>query len=152
MLQAKDIMTREVITVQTSTPVREVAETLWTRKIGGAPVLDETGRLVGVVTESDLIDQNKKIHIPTMISVLDSVIYLENPNKFETELKKMSGAVAGDICSKKLVTVGEDTPLDEVATIMATKKVHTLPVLNAEGRLAGVIGKTDIIRTMASKS
>ena len=64
MLTAKDIMTTHVITVRKNTPVNELAEILWKNKISGVPVLDENGSVVSVVTESDLIDQNKKVHIP----------------------------------------------------------------------------------------
>ena len=104
---------------------------------------------MAVVTENDLIDQSKKIHIPTMISLLDSVIFLESSKKTEKEIQKMAGNTVQDICSEELVTVSEETGLDEIATIMANKKVHTLPVL-LEEKLAGVIGKSDIIRSMAN--
>jgi CBS domain-containing protein len=149
MLTAKDIMSLKVITVTPDMPVRELAELLWKNRIGGAPVVDKDGNLTGVVTENDLIDQSKKVHIPTMISFLDSVLYLESPARMEEALKKMAGATVRDICSAKLVTVTEETPLDEIATIMAEKNVHTLPVVS-DKKLVGVIGKTDIIRTLAS--
>ena len=150
MLTAKDIMTSEVITVQMQTTVNELAEILWKNRISGAPVLDDDGRVVSVVTENDLIDQSKKFHIPTMISLLDSVIFLESSKKTEKAIKKMAGNTVLDICSKELVSVSEDTRLDEIATIMANKKVHTLPVMQ-DDRLVGVIGKSDIIRSMATK-
>ena len=122
MLTAKDIMTTEVITVQMQTTVNELAEILWKKRISGVPVLDDDGKVVSVVTENDLIDQSKKFHIPTMISLLDSVIFLESSKKTEEEIKKMAGNTVQDICSRELVTVSEETGLDEVATIMANKK------------------------------
>jgi len=151
MLTAKDIMTTEVITVTLETSAKELADILWKNRISGAPVLDVDGNLIGIVTESDLIDKTKKIHIPTMITLLDSVIFLETSKKTEKEIRKMSGNRVGDLCNREPVTVGEDTPLDEIATIMSEQKVHTLPVLR-DGRLVGVIGKKDIIRTLATNS
>jgi len=150
MLTAKDIMSKEVITVGMKTSVSELAEILWKNRISGVPVLDESGIVVSVVTESDLIDQTKKIHIPTMISILDSVIFLESSRKTEKEIKKMAGNTVQDICSMELVSVSEDTGLDEIATIMAEKSVHTLPVIQ-DGKLVGVIGKSDIIRSIAPR-
>ena len=150
MLTAKDIMTSDVITVQMTTTVKELAEILWKNRISGAPVLDDDGKVISVVTENDLIDQSKKVHIPTMISLLDSVIFLESSKKTEAEIKKMAGNTVQDICSKELVSVSEDTGLDHIATIMAEKKVHTLPVIQ-DDRLTGVIGKSDIIRSMATR-
>ena len=81
MLTAKEIMTSDVITVQMTTTVKELAEILWKNRISGAPVLDDDGKVISVVTENDLIDQSKKVHIPTMISLLDSVMFLESSKK-----------------------------------------------------------------------
>ncbi|MFH7319784.1 CBS domain-containing protein [Desulfurivibrio sp. D14AmB] len=145
---AREIMSREVVTVGPEMPVEELAALLWAKRISGAPVVDGEGRLVGVVTESDLIDQAKKLHIPTAITILEAVIFLERAGKVEEEVNKMAGSRVGDICTKKPVTVAPDTPLDEIATIMAEKHLHTLPVMEGQ-RLVGVIGKSDIIRTLA---
>ncbi|MCW5198131.1 CBS domain-containing protein, partial [Desulfobulbus sp. F3] len=106
-------------------------------------------KVIGVVTESDLIFQNKKVHIPTALAIFDAFIFLEDPDKMERELKKMAGSIVADICTTKPVTVREDTPIEEVATLMAEKKIHTLPVLDDDGQLVGVIGKSDIIRMIA---
>jgi len=148
MLLAKEIMAKKIVTVQPELPVEKLAGILWENRINGAPVVDEGGKLVGVVTESDLVDQTKRFHIPTVISILDSVIFLDGARKVEQEIGKMTGSTVLDICTKKPITITEDTPLDEIATIMAEKNVHTLPVMK-DGQLVGVVGKADIIRTLA---
>jgi CBS domain-containing protein len=147
MLTARDIMTREVITITDESTVKELARILSIHQISGVPVIDDKGKLVGVVTESDLIYQTKKVHIPTVITILDSVFYLENPDKMGDEMKKMAGTKVKDILTSAPITVTEETPLDEIATIMAEKNVHTLPVVDKD-TLVGVIGKKDIIRTL----
>lgn len=147
MLTAKEIMTKDVITVTTDLAVEKLAALLWKNNISGVPVVDDTGTVVAVVTESDLIDQKKKVHIPTMISFLDSVIMLESADKIEDQIGKITGTTVADICSKKLVTVEENTRLDEIASIMAEQKIHTLPVL-VDNDLVGVVGKNDIIKTL----
>lgn len=147
MLTAGEIMSKEVITVGLGTGVEELARILWEKKIGGAPVVDADGQLLGVVTENDLIDQNKKVHIPTVLSILDSMIFLENPNKLDQEIKKMTGTKVGDIYSPHPVTVTENATLEEMASIMADRKIHTLPVIR-DGRLVGIVGKSDLIRTL----
>jgi CBS domain-containing protein len=149
MQKAQDIMTKDVITVTPATTVTELALLLASHNIGGAPVVDSSGALLGVVTESDLIDQKKKIHLPTVVTILDSVFYLENPDKMEKEMKKIAGSTVGDIYSKNPQTVTEETFLDEIATLMAEKNVHTLPVMQGD-TLVGVIGKKDIIKTLIS--
>ncbi len=147
MRTAGEIMTREIITVSPELGVAELANLFWEKSISGAPVVDADGRLVGVVTETDLIDQSKKVHIPTVLNILDSMIILENPAKLDRELKKMTGTRVKDICTSEPVTVTEDTRMDELASIMSERHLHTLPVLK-DGRLVGVIGKADIIRAM----
>jgi len=142
-------MTAQVITVTPEMPVQDLAQLLIDRQIGGVPVLDGE-HLIGVVTENDLIDQAKRLHIPTVLAILDAFIPLESPKRLDRDLRKMTGTTAGDICSRVVVTVETSTPLEEIATIMAEQRLHTLPVLH-EGRLAGVIGKRDLLRVLARK-
>ncbi len=148
MLTAKELMSTDVITVTSETPVRELAKIFSENTISGAPVVDDQSKVIGVVTESDLIYQNKKVHIPTTVAILDAFFFLENPEKMEKEMKKIAGTKVSDIFAREIITVQQDTSLDEVATLMAEKKVHTLPVLDGN-ELVGVIGKSDIIRTIA---
>jgi CBS domain-containing protein len=150
MLTAKDIMTHKVITIKESATVRELAALLFASNISGVPVVDDSGRVTGVVTESDLIFQNKKVHLPTAFALLDAFVFLERPGKMEQELKKMAGSKVSDIYTRDPVSVTPETELDELATLMAEKKIHTLPVI-AAGQLMGVIGKSDIIRTIAQE-
>ncbi len=148
MKTAADIMTRDVVTVTPEMPVKELAQLLTSKDISGVPVVDATGDLIGVVTESDLIDQNKKIHIPTVVTVLDSFIYLERPGKMEQEMRKIAGSTVADIYSEKVVTVNADTTVEELATIMSEKNIHSLPVLQ-DGKLVGIVGKKDIIKMLS---
>lgn len=149
MTTAKDIMTKDVITVSPELPVAELAAIFLENGISGVPVLED-GRLVAVVTENDLIDQAKNVHIPTVVSILDSFLFLESTKKMDDEMKKMTGRTVGDICTKGSTFVGEETTLSDIATIMAEKGLHTLPVM-AGDTLVGVIGKTDIIRTLIKR-
>jgi len=146
-LTAADIMSTGVITVGPEAGIRELAEILTLNKISGVPVVNEESQVVGVVSQSDLVAQNKKLHIPTAITLFDWVIYLEGTERLEAEISKITGTVVGDIMSRKVVTVEPDTPLEEVATIMTEKNIHTLPVVK-DGRLVGVIGKLDIVKSL----
>jgi CBS domain-containing protein len=148
MLKAKDIMTRDVIVVRPETGIEELAKILVEHKISGAPVVNEDGEIIGIVTENDLISRNKRIHIPTFIRLFDAFIMLERPSKMEEEIKKMIATTVGDICTKNVITVSEDTPVEDIATIMAEKKVHLIPVVDGK-RVVGIIGKVDIIKAMA---
>ncbi len=144
MLRAKDIMTRDVITVTPSITIEEFARILMRNQISGAPVVDDNGSLIGIVTENDLITQNKRLHIPTILRLFDAFIPL-GTSRLEKEIKKITATTVGEICTKKVITVEPDTPLEEIATIMTEKKIHLIPVTE-KGRIVGIIGKKDIIK------
>ncbi|MBE0584866.1 MAG: CBS domain-containing protein [Desulfofustis sp.] len=148
MKHAQDIMTTEVITVRVDTPIREVARIFTENNISGVPVVDEQDKVIGIVTESDLIFQNKRLSVPPFITILDSFFFLDSPEKMERELKKIAGATVGDVFTSPAVSISPETPLDEIATLMTEKKIHTLPVLTETGSMIGVVGKKDIIKTV----
>jgi CBS-domain-containing membrane protein len=147
MQKVAEIMTRDVKTVTTSTSVRELAELFSSHRIGTVPVVDAAGNLLGVVTETDLVEQNRSLHIPTVISLFDWIIYLESDRKFMEELKKVSAQTVGDIYIKEVVTVTAETPINAVADLMTEKKIHTVPVVEGN-KLIGVVSRIDLIRTM----
>jgi CBS domain-containing protein len=151
MLTAKDIMTRDVVTVKPETSIEELASLLVKNEISGVPVVDDTGSLFGIVTENDLISRNKRLHIPTVVSFLDAAIYLESSRKFEEEVKRVAATKVGDICVRKVVTITEDTTVVDIATIMAEKKVHLLPVIEA-GKVVGIVGKRDMVKAVGRQS
>ena len=146
MLKAKDIMTREVITAAPETTVEELARLLIEHKISGVPVVDEDNQLVGVVTENDLIKKNARLHIPTIIRLFDAY-FLLNSGKVEEEIKKMVAGTVDEICNKDIVSLTEETTLEEIATIMSEKNIHLLPVLK-DGMVVGIVGKADIVKSM----
>ncbi len=147
MLRARDIMTREVVTVKPQTTVEELARILMGRHINGAPVVDDAGRLVGIVTEHDLIKKEKRLHIPTVVQIFDAFIYLESSKRFEHDIKTMLATKVGDIASQDVITVDEEATITEIATVMSEKDVHLLPVTSG-GALTGIIGEEDVIRAM----
>jgi len=147
MLTAFDVMTKDVVAVTTGTSIRELAEIMTRHRIGSVPVVDEKGALIGIVTESDLIEQDKSFHIPTVISLFDWVIYLESEKKFEKELMRMTGQTVGDIYTKEVVTVEPKTLVSEIADLMCDQKIHSLPVVD-EGKLVGIVARIDLIRSM----
>ena len=150
MLQARDIMTKEVITVSPRTSVLELARLLAEHKINGVPVVDDQDRLLGVVTQNNLIDRVKKFELPHVITILDAHFYLERPSTFKKNLEKLLGNLVADIMTTPPVTISPEVEVDEIASIMARQKIHTLPVL-AGDKIIGIIGKIDIIRALGQE-
>lgn len=149
MIRVKDVMTRDVVTVRKETTVAELAKIFAEKHISSLPVVDDAGSLVAIVTETDLVEQDRNLHIPTVISLFDWVICLESDKKFEKELKKMTGKVVGDICSADVVTVSPETPISDVADLLSTRKINALPVVEGKS-LVGIVARIDLIRAMAA--
>lgn len=145
MLKARDIMNKNVITVTKDTSVDALGRLFIEKNISGAPVLDEKNNIFGIVTENDLINQNKRLHIPTMIRLFDAFIPLGGFGSIEEEIRRMSASKASEICSKEVVTVSPETTLQDLATIMSEKNIHLLPVVSS-GKIEGIIAKIDIIK------
>ena len=148
MLAARDIMTKKVITVSPETLVSDLAKTLAGKNIGGVPVVDADGRLVGIVTQSDLVERVQELKLPPAINILDLHVYLQIPSHLFRKVEKMLGATVADVMSPKPVTVSPETPVPRIAALMAEQKVHTLPVLE-QGKIVGIIGKMDLVRAVA---
>lgn len=150
MLKAKDIMNTEVISVSPDMTVEELGRLLMENKISGATVIDSEGRLFGIVTENDLISSKKRLHIPTILRLFDAFIPLEGTSRLKEEIKKMSASTVSEICTRSVITIKEETPMEEIATIMSEKKVHLLPVVSS-GKVIGIVGKLDLIRGISGE-
>ena len=147
MLKAKDIMSPNPITVPLETEVGKAARLLFEKHINGVPVVDAKGKLKGILCQSDLIAQQKKLSLPSVFTLLDSFIPLRSMKVFEKEMQKIAAATVADAMTPNPVTVGPEATIEEVATLMVEKNFHTLPVVEA-GRLVGIIGKEDVLRTL----
>lgn len=150
MKQVKDIMTTEVITVSTGDSVELCAKLMQENNISGLPVLNEGGRVSGIVTEGDLIRRASRVKAPGYLEILGGLIYLGSPKKFVEELQRAMSLEAGQLMSKNLVTVTPGDTVEKAATIMVEKKISRLPVLDESGKLVGIISRRDIMGSLYS--
>lgn len=145
-MQAKEIMTSPVFTVSPDTPVAQVARLLCEKHISGVPVVDGTGKLVGIVTEIDLIKRHARIHFPIYLPFLDSLIFLESPRRYTQDVRRALGATAGEIMTQPVSTANLETDVEEIATLMVDDRVNPIPILDESGALVGIVSHTDIVR------
>jgi CBS domain-containing protein len=113
---AKEIMTRDIITVAPELTIRKLAMTLVKNQISGAPVAGKNGKMVGIVSEADIVAKKGK------------------------DVKA--------IMSKKVISVVEDTPVEEIAQLMTKHKIKRLPVMNS-GKVVGIVSRADIVNAIA---
>jgi CBS domain-containing protein len=146
-----DIMSRDPIVVHPETPLSEAIRTLAEHRISGLPVVDDSNKLVGVVSETDLMWQETGVTPPPYFMILDSVIYLENPAKYDRELHKALGQTVDEVMTKKdIATTTPETSIRSAANLMHERKVHRLIVVDANKQVVGVLTRGDIIRFMAA--
>ncbi|MBX5457342.1 MAG: CBS domain-containing protein [Thermogemmatispora sp.] len=117
---ARDIMTRTVYTIRPEASAQEAARLLDQKRISGAPVVDEDGRLIGMVTEADIISKVNR-----------------------------EGLRVADIMSHELIVVSEETPLEEIAALLSERKIKRVPVVE-NGRLVGIVSRADIVHAVAA--
>lgn len=148
-MNVRDIMTKEVITVKPEMGIQELAELLLQKDISGAPVVDAAGKLRGIVLEEGLILQDKKVHLPTLVSILTGVIPI-GEEQFENEMKKMGAITVEGIMQDSMTVLSPDTPIEDVATMIVERGIHYFPVVD-NGVLVGVVTKRDFVRAIAQK-
>lgn len=147
-IRARDIMHEQPAFCTLDTPLRDIARRFAEEGITGLLVVDEDKRLYGIITESDLIDQQRNLHLPTVLAVFDMVIPLGEA-RFEQELARMQAMTAADLARTDIKTVAPDATLGEVASLMGEHAIHHLPVLE-QGQVVGMIDKHGVIKALAT--
>ncbi|MDD4733058.1 MAG: CBS domain-containing protein [Desulfovibrio sp.] len=147
MLTARDIMTTNPLTLEPGADVSEAVRLMLENKINGLPVVDASGRLQGIICQSDLVAQQKKVALPSFFTLLDGVFPVSASEQLEREVSKMTALTVDKAMTVNPVSIQPDTPLEDIATMMVEKKLYTLPVVE-NNRLVGVVGKEDVLRTL----
>ena len=145
-MKAKDIMTKNVITVKPDDTVEKVVKLLMDYNITGLPVVDQANHVLGIITEGDLIYRSNELKMPRYLAILDSYIFFENPNNLEKQIKKMIGYVVKDVMTEKVIAADVDDTIEELSKLMTNNKVNRLPILE-NGVLVGIVSRRDIIKS-----
>jgi len=145
------VMSPTPITVAPDTSVEDAARLLAQHSIGGAPVVDDEGRLVGLLDDTDLIVSQARLHAPTTIELLGA--YLTMPgssHRYAEELRQALAAVVVDVMDRNPPAVGTDATVEDVATLIVDRDVSRVPVVDTDGRVVGIVSRGDVVRAMAS--
>lgn len=149
MLKAKDIMNTKPDYCQLETPIAEIIARFADHGLDHMLVLDDESRLRGLITESNLIDQQASLHVPTAMMIFDMVVPL-GVDKFEQEIARLQALTAEEIMQADVQTVSPDTNLDEIAAVMSDAHAHHLPVIAGDS-VEGIINNRDVIRALAKR-
>ncbi len=145
-----DVMSTQVATLRPDEKVEHAADVLADKNIGSLPVVDATGRLLGILRDDDLIASEARVHVPTFINFLGLGMAFPGEMKhLERELKKIAGATVQDVMQADPPTVSPDATLEDVATIMHDEGVNSLPVVDHDDKVVGIVARADIVRFIA---
>jgi len=144
----RDVMTTEVITVSTGDSVETCAKLLQEHNISGLPVLDEAGRVAGMVTEGDMIRRASRVKAPGYLEILGGLIYLGSPKKFVEELQRAMSLEAGQLMSKNVFFISPEDTVEKAATLMVEKSISRLPVIDGQQKLIGIVSRRDIMSSL----
>ena len=144
----QEVMTKDVVTVTPDDSIERCANLLFEHNISGLPVIDEEGKVAGMVTEGDLIRRAARIKAPGYLEVLGGLVYLGNPVKFVDELKKAMSLRAGDLMTDKIIDISADSTVEEAATKMLKHSISRLPVTDWSKKLVGILSRRDIMHSL----
>jgi len=148
-LKVRDAMTPDPITVLPETPVTDVARVMIDNGIGGVPVVNSEGDLLGIITESDLIVQDTDVKFPSFVHFLDGYVFVPGSvHRFEEKFRKAVAATAEDLMTEDVITVDVEDSAEDAATLMLKKKLKRFPVIS-EGQLVGIITMRDIVKLIS---
>ena len=144
-MKAKDVMTTKVVAVAPDTPVDAVAALLLERHVSAVPVIDEDRRILGVVSEGDLMRRSKVTRRRPwwLVTFRDAEILAR-------EFVKAHGLYAKDVMTQEVVTVTEETPIATIAELLEEKGIKRVPVVR-DGRLVGIVSRADLLRGLAAR-
>ncbi len=146
-MQAKDVMTSPVLTVSPYATVVEIARLLLDRHISAAPVVDDAGKLLGIVSEGDLMrrpESGTERHPSWWLTLIS------DPRDEAREFLKHHGLHARDVMSRHVVSVVETTPLQEVASLLEKHRIKRVPVLR-EGKVVGIVSRANLLQALVAQ-
>ena len=139
-MKIKDVMTAEVLTVRSTTPLKQAAVTLAEHGISGLPVVDPDGRVIGVLSEGDIL--YKEVGGPRRRSLFERLVAAP-PAGIEL---KLSATTVGEAMTVPAVTIGQNRLVTDAANAMIDNGVNRLPVVDEDGVLIGIVTRADLVR------
>lgn len=146
-MQARDIMTQALITVGANTTIREMAEILVEHKISGLPVVDGQGKVIGMVSEGDLMQTKLAPKVPDALSILGAIIYYNGLKEYKEAFRKIAAATAEEIMTKKIIAVQAEEDISRVGQLMLEHHIKRVPVLE-DTKLVGIISRSDMVKML----
>lgn len=148
-MKIKDIMTRDVLSVDEERPILEIAEIISKNKIHGVPVLNKEDKVVGIITETDFFtkDSSNMVYMPSLIDFINKG-KMKYPEEEKETMSEVLHARAKDIMSPKCETVSSEMEVEDFIKLIKERSFNSYPVVNSEGILIGIVTVADAIKLL----
>lgn len=147
----RDVMTPDVVTFAAGDDVHEAMREMLRRDIDGAPVVDDEGVVVGLLTTADLIVADARVHLPTVVTLLGAYIELpSSKRRLDADVAKALGSTVGEVMGEAAPAVGPDDTVETAASILHEQEIDRLCVVD-EGELVGIVTRKDIVRAIVAE-
>lgn len=146
-MHAKDIMTRAVISVKPDASVRDAASLLLDKRVSALPVIDDAGKLLGIISEGDLMHRQES---GTTRRRSWWLMLVSSPQERAMDYIREHSRKVADVMSRKVVTIEEDTPLEEIADLIEKNRIKRVPVMR-DGRVVGIVSRADLLRGLIAR-
>jgi CBS domain-containing protein len=152
MATVADIMQRDPVTARPQDTVETLLRTLREHELPGVPVVNEGGRCVGIVTESDLVlrDEEEDLRLPLHFDLLGGTVFLGPVKRFEERFRKAVAATVADMMTEDPIVIAPDADVQEAARTIAEHRHNRLPVVE-HGRLVGVVTRLDVLEAIVER-
>ena len=153
MQTAKEIMTSPTISVTEDQTLKEVLDILAEKRISGVPVVDAENRIVGIISDTDIIRYSHTINVIPLSNLsgwVSPYTDIADMASMRKGFEMLHTTKVGQVMTKKVHAIGENEPANEVAILMNRRKVNRIPVVDQEGKLVGIITRSDMVQCMAN--
>lgn len=148
-MRIEEVMNKYPVTIDKQAPISDVAELLVKYNLTAVSVVDENNKLIGIITEGDLLYKKVRPHVPHYVNVLGASIYYNGIGEYNSQFKKLLASSVEDLMTKEVITAKPETEVEEVVAVMLDKHLKSMPVVDEEGILIGSLGRRDIIKLIA---
>jgi CBS domain-containing protein len=148
-LPVTDLMVTDVTTFTADQNVQDAMRVLVTEDVDAGPVVDENHHVIGLFSTGDVIVEEARLHLPTIVNFLGVNVALPwHDKELDESVAKALGEFVGDVMTSPAITIRNDATIEDAATLMHDEKVSRLPVVNSAGRLVGLLARGDIVRAI----
>ncbi|MBP8616102.1 CBS domain-containing protein [Veillonella sp. YH-vei2232] len=148
-MRIEEVMNKYPVTIDKQAPISDVAELLVKYNLTAVSVVDENNKLIGIITEGDLLYKKVRPHVPHYVNVLGASIYYNGIGEYNSQFKKLLASSVEDLMTKEVITAKPETEVEEVVAVMLDKHLKSMPVVDEKGVLIGSLGRRDIIKLIA---